>query len=231
MIGDVNALHTSFSFKLELILFYHHIGWSIKIWWNEIGTRILALSDKSWLKDDLLMKGMDCINFEDAKSSGSTSALFIITQAGWNIATLKSDRCWLRGWKWNVVFCTAIVFFLYNSSIRLLALLMDISVLVEAGLRRVYGVLYVLHYSFQIDVLEKVVFVKLWWIGFSAHVMWSCTLMVTENHNLTTRNIMIFNYKISLEQQHQQQKQQQDIFSTNETLTKKITLSVFKSVS
>ena len=52
--------------------------------------------------------------------------------------------------------------FLYNSSIRLLALLMDISVLVEAGLWRVYGVLYVLHYSFQIDVLEKVVFVKLW---------------------------------------------------------------------
>ena len=30
---------------------------------------------------------------------------------------------------------------------------------------------------------------------------------------------MIFNYKISLEQQQQQQ--QQDIFSTNETLTKK----------
>ena len=60
------------------------------------------------------------------------------------------------------MFCTAIVFFLYNSSIRLLALLMDISVLVEAGLRRVYGVLYVLHHSFQIDVLEKVVFVKLW---------------------------------------------------------------------
>ena len=60
------------------------------------------------------------------------------------------------------MFCTAIVFFVYNSGIRLLALLMDISVLVEAGLRRVYGVLYVLHHSFQIDVLEKVVFVKLW---------------------------------------------------------------------